>query len=172
MSKRKPVLLAASVPSKRVTKSVPEPPVKNSEEDESEYSESEEEESPAPSVTCADKCRDSGALRAEKKGVDATTSIPSAQELQRERQEALDREKKDFTTELIHNFERNARAGSNSFVVCYDVRYKWQYVCLENLFKSKGYDITYKNIRDYEEDRTFAELRIPNSINAKEPFHV
>lgn len=172
MSKRKPVLLADSVPSKRVNKSVPAPPVKKS-ESESEYSsESEEEESPAPSVTCANKCRDGVTLRVDKKGKDTKTSIPTAQELQRERQEALDREKKDFTADLIHNFERNAHAGSNSFVVCYDVRYKWQYVCLEDLFKSKGYDITYKNIRDYEEDRTFAELRIPNSINAKEPFHV
>jgi len=153
MSKRNPVLLD-SLPSKRVTKSVAEPPVKTVED-----TESEEDDSPQPV-----------ALSTHKKSPPFT--IPTAQELQRERQEYLDREKKGFVEELIHNFERNARTGGNSFVVCYDVRYKWQYSCMEHLFKPKGYDITYKNVRDYDEDRTFAELRIPNSTDAKEPFHV
>ena len=153
MSKRKPILLASSLPSKRVTKSVAEPPVKTVENTESE------DESPEPVAPSTGK-------------KSTPFTIPTAQELQRERQEALDREKKEFIEELIHNFERNARAGGNSFVICYDVRYKWQYSCMEHLFKPKGYDITYKNVRDYDEDRTFAELRIPHSIDAKEPFQV
>lgn len=167
MSKRRPVLIA-SLPSKRVVTYLPEPTVKKVKVD---AEVSSEEQSDEEFESKLEQHENKNAL--PKPAAEQTVfSIPTSKELLRKRQEALNLEKIDFVKYLIHNFERNERAGGNSFVVCYDIQYKWQHVCLEKLFKSKGYDITYKNERDNDGDRTFAEIRIPGGDDSKEPFRV
>ena len=165
-TKRKPTLLSSSTYSRK-RDPLPEPPVKEAEDSEVEESNVEDSEDDAEPervvVRPAKKAKPSAA---------PADTIPSAQELQRIRQEAFERERKIFRQELIQNFERNVRNESSSFVVCYDMRYKWHHACLEELFKPKGYEVVYKNVRDYDEDRTFAELRIPGLTDAREPFHI
>jgi hypothetical protein len=99
-------------------------------------------------------------------------TVPAAQELQQSCHEDLKQEKKEFIQELVCNFRRNVRRGRHSFVVCYDIQYEWEYRCLEKLFRPKGYDVVYKNVLNAEEDRTFAELRIPGCVDTQEPFRL
>lgn len=105
-------------------------------------------------------------------GTDVLNNIPSAQSLRQQRNKQFEDEKDKFTADLIRSFEYGMSKGSNSFVVCHDIQYRWQHAVVEKTFKSKGYEIVYKNVRDYNEDRTSAELYIPGCINTREPFNV
>jgi len=111
-------------------------------------------------------------LKKQKCNRNVLDDIPSAQTLLQQRNKQFEDEKDKFTADLIRSFEYGMSKGSNSFVVCHDIQYRWQHAVVEKTFKSKGYEIVYKNVRDYNEDRTSAELYIPGCINTREPFHV
>jgi hypothetical protein len=161
--RRPPVLLAK----------YPEPPVKkvkskeeeNPEEDDTEYTDDSEVERVKEDKEVKDQ-------KTRKHPIDDPLVIPSAQDVKKQWQDALEVERSNFLKGLIHTFECNIKNYSSSFVVCYDVKYKWQHDCIEKLFKPKGYDVVYKNIQNYDEDRTCAEIRIPVTVDARQLFRV
>jgi hypothetical protein len=177
-TKHRPVLLAK----------YPEPPVKkvkcerkkeeNMEEEENEENDDDQDEDSTEYTECSDveKVKEIKKVNDQKihkqHSSDGLPIIPSAQDVKKQWKDALEVERANFMKELAHNFDRNVKNYSSSFVVCYDVKYKWQHNCIEQLFKPKGYDVVYKNVRDYDEDRTFAELRVPGTLDTRQLFRV
>lgn len=165
--RRHPVLLAK----------YPEPPVKkvkskeeeNQDEDDTEYT---TDDSEVEKVKEDREDREVKDQNTRKHPIDETPIIQSAQDVKKQWQDALKIERSNFLKGLVHTFECNIKNYSSSFVVCYDVKYKWQHDCIEQLFKPKGYDVVYKNIQNYDEDRTCAEIRIPVTVDARQLFRV
>lgn len=158
-TKRRPVLLAK----------YPEPPVKKAKREEEDREEEEEDNTEYTEESDVEEVKEQ---KSRKQPSDDLPNIPSAQDVKKQWQNALEVERANFVKELAHNFDRNVKNYSSSFVVCYDVKYKWQNHCIEKLFKPKGYDVVYKNVRDYDEDRTFAELRVPGTFDMRQLFRV
>ena len=107
-----------------------------------------------------------------KRKLEGEWHIPTAKQVCEQRHQQFESEKAKFLTDVMHNFESGLNQGTRSFVICYNLQYTWQNSILEDQFYPKGYEITYKNVKDYHEDRTCVELNIPGCINTREPFQM